>query len=117
MCGGRDDRGEVEAMGDLTGRGPQLGEMWFEELAFKLLHPAQQAIIQLLRIQHGRAVQEDLQVALEGQGHRNFKHHIVRLRKLNAIEVEASPTGPPRIYYYLTERPGRAREQRPGRSA
>lgn len=90
----------------MTGSGPQLDETWFEELAFKMLHPAQRAIIQLLRTQARPVIAEDLQVALEGQGHRNFKHHIDRLRKLNAIELVASPTGPVSASYRLTERPG-----------
>lgn len=93
-------------MGDPMGRGSQLGETWFEELAFRIIHPAQQAIIQLLRAQDGWVVEEDLRVAFEGQGHPNFKHHIARLRTLNAVEMKASPTGPVRIFYRLTKRPG-----------
>jgi len=84
----------------------ELGEMWFEELAFRLLPPAQQAIIQALRVTIGPVTEADLQVMLEGQGHRGFKHHLSRLRKLNAIELVVGDMGPVRVRYKLTERPG-----------
>ncbi len=88
-------------------KGPELGEMWFEELAFNLLHPAQKAIIQALRIETSPVSKADLQVMLEGQGHRGVEHHIKRLRGLSAIELVAGEAGPGKVWYRLAERPGR----------
>jgi DNA-binding transcriptional ArsR family regulator len=82
--------------------------MWFEELAFKLLkNPAQQAVIQALRATPEPVTEADLQVLIEGLGYRGYKHHLERLRKLHAIELKVSSTGPVRIWYQLTKRPGR----------
>jgi hypothetical protein len=89
------------------GQGAELGEMWFEELAFNLLHPAQKAIVQALRIETSPVAKADLQVMLEGQGHRGVERHIKRLLSLSAIESVSSKTGPVKVWYRLTKRPGR----------
>lgn len=98
------------------GKEAQLNDSWWEAFAAARIPAAQKAIIDALR-EAGQPLSEALLTATterrpEG---RPIKHHLARLRGLSAIEFEVSATGPERITYRLTEKPGRERrEEAPG---
>jgi DNA-binding transcriptional ArsR family regulator len=95
----------------MSGRG-RLGDSWEGALLVKLLHPTQVAIIDALR-EAGEPLSELELVAATGARKatlaRRIKHHLKRLRNLDAIELEVRETGRGRIRYRLTKRPGRGR--------
>lgn len=93
--------------------GAQLDASWWEALVAELVPGPQKAIIDTLQAATEALTEADLQVALEGEGRRKIgpriRHHLGRLRALNAIDIEVSPTGPVRVRYCLTERPDRGK--------
>lgn len=86
----------------------ELDEIWWEGLAAELLPQSQRAVIKTLEAA-GTPLSEA--ALLEALGEKRqlgprIKHHLSRLRSLNAIDIEVSETGADRVRYRLTERPG-----------
>jgi hypothetical protein len=82
---------------------------WWEALVDEIIAAPQKAIIDALTAT-GALTEADLQAALEGQefggiGKAGIAYHVKRLRKLNAVEVDAAP-GAGRAGYRLTPKPG-----------
>jgi DNA-binding HxlR family transcriptional regulator len=90
---------------------PRPDERWWEVFAAQLVPPAQKEIIDTLKGAANPLSEVELSEAVQGGnlGPR-ITHHLRRLRKLNAVDIEVSGKGPPRVKYRLTRRPGRETE-------
>jgi DNA-binding HxlR family transcriptional regulator len=88
-----------------------VNDPWWEAFAAAIVPEAQKAIIDALKAAGGPLSRAELADLAGGMKRRPpwIDHHLTRLRKLNAIEIEVRGTGPDRIKYRLTERPGRGR--------
>jgi DNA-binding HxlR family transcriptional regulator len=86
----------------------RLRDSWEGALLVEILPWAQGAIIDALKAAEHPLSEADLLTALEKEGPvgSRIKHHLSRLKNLNAIEVEVDETGSERVKYRLTERPG-----------
>jgi hypothetical protein len=89
----------------------QLGEAWWEAFSAALIPPVQMAIIDALRVADQPMSMPALLEATASSRPNDgpIKHHLTRLRKLNAVEVKVTEAEPERIRYRLAEMPGRVR--------
>lgn len=91
----------------------QLGDSWWEGLTALLLPWMQKAILDVLRAADAPLSEAELLLGIDdelGRVGRNIKHHLRRLKSLNAIEVVVGENGKGPARYRLTDRPGRGGE-------
>ncbi|HEX6688494.1 MAG TPA: hypothetical protein VF085_07495 [Solirubrobacterales bacterium] len=89
----------------------RLGDSWEGALLVKLLPSTQSAIIDALKAAGRPLSKDELLAALEKErpvGSR-IKHHLRRLKNLNAINVESDDVGHRSTEYRLTKKPGHGR--------
>jgi len=96
-------------------KGKELEASWWEELATALLPWMQKAIIDALRATDQPLTEAELLLDIDeatGRVGKNIKHHLRRLKGLNAIELVVGDNGKGPVRYRLTERPGRRGDER-----
>ncbi len=90
-------------------------ESWWEALAAELLPWMQKAIIDALRAAGQPLTETELLLDIDGalgRAGKNIKHHLRRLKSLNAIELVVGDNGKGPVRYRLTERPGNRGDER-----
>ncbi len=89
----------------------QLDASWWEALAAEILPWMQKAIIDALAAAAEPLTEAELLLDIDeatGRIGRRIKHHLRRLKALNAIELVVRENGHGPVKYRLTKRPGQA---------